>query len=64
MAKTKDEKTWAEKVEDACREAVRRIPGLENLPEMEYCNAIHEGMGAYLDGIEARMDELAEDSDD
>lgn len=64
MAKTK-ERDWVREVEEAARKAVSAIPGFNKLSELEWCNAVHEGLGTYLDGIEMRMDELkaAEDGE-
>lgn len=55
--------TWTEQVESACRETIHRIPGLENLPEKQYLEAVDEGLQLILDGIRARLEEIDDDDD-
>jgi hypothetical protein len=61
--KTAQEQTpWAEQVEKACRDAVSRIPGFtEGTTELEWCQAVSEGLDLYKFGIDARIQELEED---
>lgn len=50
--------TWTEKVEVAVREAIARIPGLDAIDELSYCEAVLEGVELYTAGIQMRKEEL------
>ena len=64
METVKKAKDWTKHVEDACRQAVSRIPGFDKLPEAEWLDHVAEGLTLYLDGIEARQKEVEDASDD
>lgn len=48
-------------VEVAIREAVANIPGINDLPELDYCRMVAEGVESYQSGIEMRLQELEAD---
>lgn len=66
MAKKKPkpeaEPSWADKIERACREAISRIPGINDIPEREYCQAVADAADLLQTGAEMRLEEL--DADD
>lgn len=55
MAKKRD---YVDEVEKACRRAIQAIPGLKDLPETEYLNAIEEGLDPIMEGAKMRREEL------
>lgn len=57
-------KSWAEKVEEAVRDAVHAIPGIDKIPEIEYCEAVLEGTDLFTAGVQMRLEELEGDDED
>lgn len=55
---------WPEKIEQAIREALANVPGLDNLTEDSYCEVVLEGLDLVSTGIQMRLDELNADEDD
>lgn len=57
-------KITAETIEEAVRDAIHKIPGIDKLPEEQYCELVLEALDAYRLGIEMRHQELQEEAED
>jgi hypothetical protein len=63
-ARKKEKRDWPDEVEQACRNAVSGIPSFtQSTTELEWCEAVAEGLDAYLSGIKMRIEELSEETD-
>ena len=51
----------AESIEDAIRGAVWKIPGIQDIPETDYCALLAEACAAIMTGCQMRASELKED---
>lgn len=63
MAKKKEAKaeaSWADKIEQAIRKAVDSVPGLGDIPEKDYCEAVLDAIDTYKFGVDMRLGELNE----
>lgn len=58
------EQSWADKIELAVRDAIHRIPGLSNISEAEYCEAVSDALDVIKTGVEMRAQELEQDDTD
>lgn len=54
----------SDKVHNAVRAAVEAMPELKGLSEQAYCEAVSDGIGSYLTGVEMRMEELVGEDED
>jgi len=52
-----------DKIEKAVKEAIARVPGIQQLSEKAYYESVSEALELILEGVNMRLEELSEDEE-